>query len=104
MIMSALFFLTAIFGLFLANTAAAVLMAPIAITTANAFDVSPYPFAVVVLIASSAAFVTPFSTPVVTLVVEPGRYRFLDFIKIGVPLLILTYVITILITPIFFPL
>lgn len=104
MIMSALFFLTAIFGLFLANTAAAVLMAPIAITTAHAFDVSPYPFAVVVLIASSAAFVTPFSTPVVTLVVEPGRYRFLDFIKIGVPLLILTYVITILITPIFFPL
>ena len=44
------------------------------------------------------------STPVVTLVVEPGNYRFIDFIKVGLPLMVIAYVATIFITPIFFPL
>jgi len=64
---------------------------------------SPYPFAIAVLIAASAAFVTPVSTPVVTLVVEPGRYKFMDFVKTGVPLLLLTYVVTLLVAPLIFP-
>ena len=55
------------------------------------------------LIAASAAFVTPVSTPVVTLVVEPGRYGFLDFVKLGVPLLVLTYLTTLLVAPLMFP-
>ena len=81
--LTVLFFLTASIGLFLSNTASAVLVAPIAITAAESLGVSPYPFAVAVLIAASAAFVTPVSTPVVTLVVEPGRYHFMDFVKVG---------------------
>jgi di/tricarboxylate transporter len=101
--LSFIFFLTAALGLFLSNTAAAVLVAPIAITAAAKLGVSPYPFAIAVLIAASAAFVTPVSTPVVTLVVEPGRYRFMDFVKTGVPLLLLTYVATLLIAPLIFP-
>lgn len=101
--LSVLFFLTASLGLFLSNTASAVLVAPIAIMAANALDVSPYPFAIAVLIAASAAFITPFSTPVVTLVVEPGRYSFGDFIRIGVPLLLLTWLTTLAVTPLFFP-
>lgn len=101
--LTVLFFLTAALGLVLSNTASAVLVTPIAITAANALDVSPYPFAVAVLIAASAAFVTPVSTPVVTLVVEPGRYKFMDFVKVGVPLLLLTYVVTVLVAPIVFP-
>ena len=101
--MSALFFLTAALGLVLSNTACAVLMAPTAILIAQAMEVSPYPFAIAVLIAASAAFVTPFSTPVVTLVVEPGRYRFVDFVKVGLPLLLLTYVTNLVLTPLFFP-
>jgi di/tricarboxylate transporter len=101
--MSALFFLTAALGLFLSNTAAAVLVAPIAIIAAQALEISPYPFAVAVLISASAAFVTPVSTPVVTLVVEPGKYAFVDFVKVGLPLLILTYGVTLLVTPLFFP-
>jgi len=56
-----------------------------------------------VLVAASAAFVTPVSTPVVTLVVEPGRYKFMDFVKTGVPLLLLTYVVTLLVAPLIFP-
>ena len=90
-------------GLFLSNTASAVLVAPIAIMAAEALGVSPYPFAIAVLIAASAAFITPFSTPVVTLVVEPGRYSFVDFVKVGIPLLLLTWLTTLVVTPLFFP-
>lgn len=103
MMLTAIFFLTAALGLFLSNTAAAVLVAPIAIHAAQELAVSPYPFAVAVLIAASAAFVTPVSTPVVTLVVEPGRYGFKDFVKVGVPLLLLTYLVTLLLAPLIFP-
>ena len=70
---------------------------------AGALDLSPYPFAVAVLIAASAAYSTPISTPVVTLVVEPGRYKFADFVRTGVPLLLLTYVVTLVVTPLIFP-
>ena len=103
MMMSVIFFLTAALGLVLSNTASAVLVAPIAIYTATALEVSPYPFAVAVLIAASAAYSTPVSTPVVTLVVDPGRYKFMDFVKVGVPLLLLTYLVTLLVAPLIFP-
>jgi di/tricarboxylate transporter len=98
-----LFFLTAGLGLVLSNTASAVLVAPIAIYAAAALNVSPYPFAVAVLIAASSAYSTPISTPVVTLVVDPGRYRFMDFVKVGVPLLLLSYGVTMLVAPLVFP-
>ena len=101
--LSVIFFLTALLGLVLSNTASAVLVAPIAIYAAAALGVSPYPFAVAVLIAASAAYSTPVSTPVVTLVVEPGKYGFADFLKAGVPLLFLTYLATLLVAPLIFP-
>ena len=101
--LSIIFFLTAALGLVLSNTASAVLVAPIAIYAAAAINVSPYPFAVAVLIAASSAYSTPVSTPVVTLVVEPGRYRFTDFVKVGVPVLILSYLVTMLVAPPVFP-
>ena len=98
-----IFFLTAGLSLVLSNTASAVLVAPIAIYAADALSVSPYPFAVAVLIAASSAYSTPVSTPVVTLVVEPGRYRFTDFVKVGFPLLLLSYLVTLLVAPLIFP-
>jgi len=98
-----IFFLTALLSMFLSNTAAAVLVAPIAIIAAESLGVSPYPFALAVLIAASAAFMTPISTPVVTLVVEPGRYGFMDFVKVGVPLTLLTWLVTLIVVPLFFP-
>ena len=103
LMLTVIFFLTAALGLFLSNTASAVLVAPIAIVAAEALGVSPYPFAVAVLIAASAAFVTPVSTPVVTLVVEPGRYEFIQFVKVGIPLLLLTYAVTLMVAPLIFP-
>lgn len=101
--MGALFLLTAALGLVLSNTASAVLVAPIAITAAEALGVSPYPLAITVLIAASAAFSTPVSTPVVTLVVTPGNYVFSDFLKLGVPLTLLVGLTTVLVTPLLFP-
>ena len=103
LMLTVIFFLTAAIGLFLSNTASAVLVAPIAIIAAETLGVSPYPFAIAVLIAASAAFVTPVSTPIVTLVVEPGRYGFMDFVKVGIPLLLLTYAVTLVVTPLVFP-
>lgn len=100
---TALFFITAIVGMFLSNTATAVLLAPIAIAAAEFQDVSPYPYAIAVMIAASAAYSTPVSTPVVTLVMEPGEYKFFDFVKVGVPLLLVTWIVTLLVTPLMFP-
>jgi di/tricarboxylate transporter len=102
-VMTVLFALTAGLGLILSNTASAVLIIPIALRAAVVLGVSPYPFAMTVAIAASAAFVTPFSTPVVTLVVAPGSYRFADFAKVGIPLLVLTWATTMLVTPLVFP-
>ena len=103
LMMTVIFALTAGLGLVLSNTATAVLVAPVAVRAADAIGVSPYPLAMTVAIAASAAFVTPFSTPVVTLVVGPGGYRFGDFVKVGLPLLVLTWLTTLLVTPVFFP-
>ncbi|MYM64002.1 SLC13 family permease [Pseudomaricurvus sp. HS19] len=103
MLMTLLFFLTASIGLVLSNTAAAVLVSPIAIYAATAAGLSPFPFAVAVLIAASSSFSTPVATPVVTLVVEPGRYVFTDFVKTGLPLLFLTYLTTLAVAPLLFP-
>ncbi|MCF4166396.1 anion permease [Zavarzinia compransoris] len=101
--MAVLFLLTAVIGLVLSNTATAVLLTPIAINAAQALDVSPYPFAITVLMGASAAFSTPVSTPVVTLVVAPGGYSFGDFLRIGVPLTILIGIVTVAMTPLVFP-
>ena len=101
--LTAIFFVSAGMGLFLSNSGTAVLLAPIAIRAAEVMGVAPYAFAMTVALAASASFVTPFSTPVVTLVVEPGGYRFTDFIKLGVPLLLLTWLIAVLLLPCLFP-
>jgi di/tricarboxylate transporter len=102
-VMTVLFTLTAGLGLVLSNTASAVLIAPIALRAADVLEISPYPLVMTVAIAASAAFVTPFSTPVVTLVVAPGGYRFKDFAKVGIPLLVLAWATTMLVTPLVLP-
>lgn len=101
--MSTLFLLTTVLSMVLSNTATAVLLAPIAIQTATALEVPPQAFAMTVAIAASAGYVIPVSSPAVMLVVGPGKYRTTDFIKIGMPMLIVTWLITIAVTPLLFP-
>ncbi|MFV5157335.1 SLC13 family permease [Klebsiella pneumoniae] len=103
LMLGCLFVMCAAIGLFISNTATAVLMAPIALAAAKSMGVSPYPFAMVVAMAASAAFMTPFSSPVNTLVLGPGKYSFSDFVKIGVPFTILVMVVCVLLIPVLFP-
>ena len=101
--LASLFALCAVIGLFISNTATAVLMAPIALGTAHQMGVSPYPFAMTIAIAASAAFMTPVSSPVNTLVLGPGNYKFMDFVRIGVPFTALVMVVSVIAIPWFFP-
>ncbi|WP_313489207.1 SLC13 family permease [Stutzerimonas nitrititolerans] len=103
-LLACLFLLTAVIGLFISNTATAVLMAPVAISTATQLGASPYPFAMIVALAASAAFMTPISSPVNTLVLGPGQYRFADFVRVGVPFTLLVMLVSVLLVPWLFPL
>jgi di/tricarboxylate transporter len=101
--LATLIVITAMLGLFISNTATAVLMAPVAPAIAKDLGASPYPFAMTVALAASAAFMTPISSPVNTLVVGPGQYSFGDFVKLGAPFTIIVAIVSVLLVPIFLP-
>ncbi|MGL4551526.1 MAG: SLC13 family permease [Gemmataceae bacterium] len=103
-VLASIFALTALLGLFISNTATAVLMAPVALAVADMRGASPYPFAMIVALAASTAFMTPVSSPVNTLVVTPGNYRFGDFVRIGVPFSLIVMVVSVLLVPLLLPL
>lgn len=103
-VLGLLFAITAGLGLFISNTATAVLMAPVAIAIATYMKASPYPFAMIVAIAASTAFMTPVSSPVNTLVVAPGNYKFGDFVKVGVPFAFVVLVVSVALVPRLLPL
>lgn len=92
----AVYAVTAILGLFISNTATAVLMAPVAVALAVELGIAPQAFAMTVALASSAAFITPVSSPVNALVVGPGNYRFVDFVRVGLPLFFVVMTVSIL--------
>lgn len=103
LVLAALFAATALLGLFISNTATAVLMAPVALAVASALGASPYPFAMTVALAASTAFMTPVSSPVNMLVVGPGNYRFIDFVRIGVPFAAVCMTTTVALVPLALP-
>src|SRR5262249_25424668 len=103
-VLACLFAVTAALGMFISNTATAVLMAPIALAVAKDFGKSPYAFAMIVALASSTAFMTPVSSPVNTLVVGPGNYVFGDFVRIGVPFSIIVLIVCVILVPLLLPL
>ena len=98
-----IFLLCSLVGLFISNTATAILIAPIAINIALSFGYSPYPFAMTVAIATSASFITPVSSPVKSMIVAPGGFSFSDFVKVGVPLTCLVLIVDVILVPLFFP-
>jgi di/tricarboxylate transporter len=103
-VLTLLFVITALLGLFISNTATAVLMAPVAVAVAFELKASPYPFAMIVALAASTAFMTPISSPVNTLVVGPGSYSFGDFVRVGVPFSIIVMVVSVILVPWVLPL
>ena len=98
-VLATLFVVTALLGMFISNTATAILMAPVALAVAHELNVSPYPFAMIVALAASTAFMTPVSSPVNTLVVAPGRYTFGDFVRVGVPFSIIVLIVCVILVP-----
>ncbi|WP_068309393.1 SLC13 family permease [Aliiruegeria sabulilitoris] len=102
-VMFAMFFLTMTLSWILSNTATLVLVAPIAVNAALSMGVSPMPMAIAVLVAGSAGFASPVSSPVVTLVVNPGGYKFIDFLKCGLPMTLLVAATTLFLIPMIFP-
>jgi di/tricarboxylate transporter len=103
-VLASLFAVTALLGLFISNTATAVLMAPVALAVAREFQASPYPFAMIVALGASTAFMTPVSSPVNTLVVTPGNYTFGDFVRVGTPFSLIVLVVGVVMVPWLLPL
>ncbi|NCC30193.1 MAG: SLC13 family permease, partial [Gammaproteobacteria bacterium] len=102
-VLGVLFAITVLLGLFIVNTANAVLMIPVALAVAEALGASPYPFAMIIALAASSAFMTPIS-PINTLVATAGNYTFADFIRIGLPLTLLVMIMSVLLVPWLLPL
>ncbi|MBC8508867.1 MAG: anion permease, partial [Chloroflexi bacterium] len=94
---------TSLFSQFISNTATTVLVAPIALAAALGVGVNPEPLMMTVAIAASTAFATPIASPVNTLVLAPGNYRFIDFVRVGLPLQLLVMGVSLLIIPMLFP-
>lgn len=88
---------------FMSNTAAAALLAPIGISISSAIGVSPYPVLMSIGIAASCAFTTPMATPPNTLVMAPGQLKFMDYVKVGLPLAVLSMLLCVVLIPIFWP-
>lgn len=95
--------LTVIFGQFISNTATAVLFAPIAMTAAITMDANPYTFMMAVAAASGMAFATPIASPTNSLVMTAGGYKFIDFMKVGIPLQVIMCIVMMLVVPLLFP-
>ena len=88
---------------FMSNTASAALLAPIGISIAQSIGADPKPVLMSIGIAASMAFATPMATPPNTLVLGPGGFSFNDYVKVGVPLCIITFIASVIIIPIFWP-
>jgi di/tricarboxylate transporter len=93
------YLLTAMFTEVITNNAAAVLMFPIALALAQQLDVSVLPFAVAVMFAASASFITPLGYQTNMMVFGPGRYKFSDYVKIGVPLSLIAGAVSVTLIP-----
>jgi len=103
-LLAGIYFATSFMTLFISNTACAVLFAPIALAAALSMDVNPVPYLFAVSIGASMCFAVPFSTPPNALVMSAGKYKFMDYVKVGLPVQVLLGVIMILTLPLVFPL
>jgi di/tricarboxylate transporter len=95
-----LFLLTAILGQLISNMATALIVIPIAVSAAAEMDVSAKPVLMAVTISAAASFLTPVATPANLMVMGPGGYRFADYWKLGLPLLVLFGMVAVLLVPV----
>ena len=98
-----LFLLSCILTQFMSNTASCALLAPIAIAIAKGMGASPHAVMMAITVAASCAFATPVGTPPNTLVLGPGEYCFMDYVKAGIPLIIVCFIVSLIVIPIVWP-
>lgn len=103
MALAAIYFLTMLFTNLITNVAAAQVIVPIALSTAVALGVEPMPFVMSIMIAASVALATPISYQTNLMVYGPGGYRFSDYLKIGIPLSLVLWFTTVVLTPLIWP-
>lgn len=101
--LAGIYFTTSLLTMFISNTATAVLMSPIALSSAQSLSVSPYPFLFAVTLGASMCFASPFSTPPNALVMQAGNYRFMDYVRIGLPLQIIIGIVMTFVLPLLYP-
>jgi di/tricarboxylate transporter len=102
-VVAGLFIMAAISAQFMPNPAVAVILAPIALSTATDLGISPYPLLMTVAVSASAAFLSPVGHPANVLIMGPGGYRYKDYVKVGLPLTLLILVIVLFVLPVFWP-
>jgi len=102
-VMSGFFALASLASQVMPNPAVAVLLAPIALSTASDLGISPHTLMMTVAVSASAAFLSPVGHAANVLVMGPGGYRFSDYIKVGLPLTIVTMIVVLLVMPLFWP-
>ena len=98
-LLAGLFLLTAILGQLISNTATALIVIPIGVAAATSLGISPRPVLMSTAVAAAAAFLTPIATPTNLMVMGPGGYAFGDYWKLGLPLLLWFFVVSVFIVP-----
>lgn len=91
------------FDQFMSNTAACALLAPVGVAISQQLGASPKAVLMAIGVAASCAFATPVGTPPCTLVLGPGGYKFMDYVKVGVPLVVLCFIVSIIVIPMVWP-
>jgi len=104
LVLVAFFVLTAALGQFISNTATVLIVIPVALSAAQELQVSPLPILMIVAVAGAASFLTPVATPANMMVYGPGGYRFGDYWRLGLPLLVAWLIVALAIVPIVWPL
>ena len=102
-VLTCLYFITAVLPAMMSNNAAAILLVPIAFSVAELMGISVRPFLMAITFAASTSFATPIGYQTNTMVYAPGGYRFSDYARIGLPLNIIFWVITVLLAPVLWP-
>lgn len=102
-LLAGIYFTTSLLTMFISNTATAVLMAPIALSSALGLHLDPTAFLFAVSLGASMCFASPFSTPPNALVMQAGRYTFMDYVKVGLPLQVIIGIVMVFVLPLLFP-
>lgn len=87
----------------MSNIPTIILLMPIGVSIAKAINVSPYPVCMIITLAGAASYVTPFAAPQNMMTVGWTQYRFMDYVKVGLPMLLVTYIVIIAVMPFYLP-